>query len=183
MINNNDIHTGEQLKQRFPYQFAHPDATFEFYRGWMPIVAGLCIELDKLLGEQRALFQWKQMKEKFGSARLYYALAGESVLIGDIHLPEGPQTLQIQPDEPSDLFQRVDTLVRAAQEVTKHACMVCGAKAETRSYGGYLQTLCGAHRPDVIGRKAVREMAKPTLPRIPPTGISGLQSKPVGGPS
>ena len=174
MINNNDIHTGEQLKQRFPYQFSHPHATFEFYRGWMPIVAGLCIELDRLLGEQRALFQWKQMKEKFGSARLYYALAGESVLIGDIHLPEGPQTLQIQPDEPSDLFQRVDTLVRAAQEASKHACMVCGSKAETRSYGGYLQTLCGAHRADVIGRAAVRELAKP---RVSPLSDSSSSSQ------
>lgn len=183
MNNSDSIYTGDQLKKRFPYQFSHPYATFEFYRGWMPIVVSLCFELDMLLGAQRALFQWKQMKEKFGSVRLYYALAGESILVGDIHFPEGPQTLRIQPDEPSDLFHQVDTLVRAAQEASKHACMTCGATAVTRSYGGYLQTLCDAHRPDVIGRAAVREMAKPTLPRIPPSGTSGWPNTPEGDAS
>lgn len=158
MIKNHDIHSGDQLKQLFPYQFSDPYASFEFYRGWMPLVAGLCIEIDALLGDQREQFHWRQMKEKFGSARLYYALDGKAILIGDIHLPAGPQILRIQPTEPSELFNQVDALVRAAEEASKHTCMVCGAVAETRSYAGYWQTLCDAHRPDVIGQDTVRKL-------------------------
>jgi hypothetical protein len=167
MTKNYDIQAGDQLKKLFPSQFSNPDATFTFYRGWMPIVAGLCLDLDALLGDQRERFFWKQMKEKFGSARLYYQLDDESITMLDIHNPEDPQSVRIQPEEASDLFLRVDSLVEAAEKETSRSCMVCGAPAQTRNYAGYLMTLCGAHHPGVIGADAVQEMAKPRSSSFP----------------
>ncbi|MDO8767502.1 MAG: hypothetical protein Q7K57_02095 [Burkholderiaceae bacterium] len=170
MTNKHDIHTVEQLKQLFPYQFSDPDATYDLYQGWIPIVVGLCMELDALLGDQQDQFHWKMMKEKFGSARLYYVLGGQNIVIVDMHELTGPQSYRVLPIEPTALFEQVDALVEAAENATENICMVCGAAAQTRSYNGYLQTLCDAHHPDVIGQDAVRTLAKarsPGLPRTP----------------
>jgi hypothetical protein len=168
MTKNYDIHTGDQLKQMFPYQFSHPHVMCEFYRGWMPIVAGLCMELDMLLGQfgnERKHFQWRQMKEKFGSARLYFNLDGQKVTVLDFHYPEGTLSHLMLPKSPTDLFGQIHALVQAAQEETKTTCMVCGGLAKTQSYGGYLQTLCEAHSPDVIGQDMVRVLREPKSPK------------------
>jgi hypothetical protein len=170
MTKNYDIHTGDQLKQLFPYQFSHPHVTCEFYRGWMPIVAGLCMDLDILLGsfgksdQHRKQFQWLQMKEKMGSARLYFTLAGQSVTVLDFHHPNGALSYLRLPKSPTDLFKQIHALVQAAQDETKTTCMVCGGLAQTKNYGGYLQTLCDAHSPDAIGQDMVRVLRQPRSP-------------------
>jgi len=174
MTKNYDIHTGDQLKQLFPYQFSHPHVTCEFYRGWMPIVAGLCLGLDMLLGnfdeldklnKQRKQFQWLQMKEKLGSARLYFTLGDQKITVLDFHYPEGTLSHLMLPRQPTDLFGQIHALVQAAQAETKTTCMVCGGLATTKSYGGYLQTLCEAHSPDVIGQEMVRVLRQPRSPK------------------
>ena len=167
MTKNYDIHTGDQLKQLFPYQFNHPHVTCEFYRGWMPIVSGLCMELDILLGslgksdQHRKQFQWLQMKEKMGSARLYFTLGDQKITVLDFHYPEGTLSHLMLPKSPTDLFGLIHALVQTAQAETKTTCMVCGGIAKTQSYGGYLQTLCEAHSPDVIGQDMVRVLREP----------------------
>lgn len=167
MTKNYDIHTGDQLKQLFPYQFNHPHVMCEFYRGWMPIVAGLCMELDMLLesfGNQRKQFHWLQMKEKMGSARLYFNLDGQSVTVLDFYHPNGALSYLRLPKSPTDLFRQIHALVQAAQEETKTTCMVCGGMAQTKNYDGHLQTLCDAHDADVIGQDMVRVLRQPRSP-------------------
>mgnify|MGYP003430504497 FL=1 len=171
MTKNYDIHTGDQLKQMFPYQFIHSHVTREFFRGWMPIVAGLCMELDMLLesfgksDQHRKQFQWRQMKEKMGSARLYFILGDQKITVLDFHYPEGTLSHLMLPKQPTDLFGQIHALVQAAQEETKTTCMVCGGLAKTKSYGGYLQTLCDAHSPDAIGQEMVRVLREPKSPK------------------
>jgi hypothetical protein len=140
----------------------------------MPIVAGLCMELDMLLGnfdeldklnKQRKQFQWLQMKEKMGSARLYFTLGDQKVTVLDFHYPEGTLSHLMLPKSPTDLFGQIHALVQTAQEETKTTCMVCGGIATTKNYGGYLQTLCEAHSPDAIGQDMVRVLREPRSPK------------------
>jgi len=167
MRKNYDILNGEMLQSLFPYQFNKPNIGFSFYRGWMPLIAGVCIELDKELGEDRELFHWRQVKEKFGTARLYYSFADQSLLRVDIHAPDVVQSIRQQPVERSALGKVVDQLIAEAETATRSACMICGDYAETRRYDGYHMTLCDRHHPDQIRRpgdigwEAVWALAEP----------------------
>lgn len=170
MKKNFDVLNGEMLQSLFPYQFNKPNIGFGFYRGWMPIIAGLCIELDRILGDDRELFHWRQIKEKFGSARLYYSFAEQTLLRVDIHSPDGVQSLRQQPVERSDLGKAVDQLIAEAEKATCSACLICGDYAETRSYGGFHITVCDRHhpekirRPEDLGWEALWELAEPLRP-------------------
>ena len=50
---NFDYPDGAALAKRFPYMFAKKNLGIAFYRGWQPIFAGLCVDIDHLLGERR----------------------------------------------------------------------------------------------------------------------------------
>lgn len=38
------------LIRQFPYMFAGPHIGISFYRGWLPILSGVCEEIDAALG-------------------------------------------------------------------------------------------------------------------------------------
>ena len=69
------------LKARFIHMFAGPATSLEFYQGWFPIAVGLCVEIDRVLGEYRKSFHWVQIKEKFGVMCLYFDLQGAPRLL------------------------------------------------------------------------------------------------------
>jgi hypothetical protein len=54
------------------YQFSVPWLEIEVAKGWMPLFAQLCADVDQALGADTYGFYWSQIKEKFGSARFYY---------------------------------------------------------------------------------------------------------------
>lgn len=150
--NISNIPDGAVLADLFPYMFNKHNIGFAFYLGWMPIVARACFDLDEILGEDRELFHWVQIKEKFGTLRLYHHLEGQSSLRVDIHAPEGIQSLRMVPDQPSALQRLVGKRVARAEDESSSACLVCGDPAQTQPYSGYLLTLCGDHRPEQLRR-------------------------------
>lgn len=49
MNKNYDFPTGDLLQAHFPYMFNSKDNLgCAFHRGWMPILAGLCVEIEYL---------------------------------------------------------------------------------------------------------------------------------------
>ncbi len=70
--------TLQNLKARLPYMFPSSAWGFVFYRGWLSMTVRVCEEIDMLLGEEKQGFCWTQIKEKFGSARFYYAFRGSA---------------------------------------------------------------------------------------------------------
>lgn len=149
-MNEQDIRTGAQLQTQFPYMFAGDNIGFAFYRGWMPIVVGVCFDLDTLLTDQREAFHWTQIKEKFGTLRLYYDFGTHRPLTMDFRSPNSIQSVRVQAVEPLSLEQVVDDLVVHAQNASAIACMVCGARARTKVYDNYLLTVCEIHHPDRV---------------------------------
>lgn len=65
----------EALKQLYPWQFkALLEYGFAIGPGWLPEIKAVCAFLDENLLDprERALFSWRQIKEKFGGLRMYY---------------------------------------------------------------------------------------------------------------
>jgi hypothetical protein len=146
--------TQQQVEARYPYMFAGKNVGISVPCGWIEIFATLCDEIDALLGDNKHGFHWAQCKEKFGSARWYWDMAGvESALRMDLIAPDGGASLtkpakSSQP-EGVPLVERLSALIRAAEQETSHSCIVCGERGvndhgNVRGGGWYL-TLCPEH--------------------------------------
>ena len=122
--------------------FAGPAISIEFYKGWFPIVIGLCFEIDRMLGAHRDGFHWIQIKEKFGTMRLHFDLRG-----------------------------KLQGLVVKAGGESAQSCMVCGEIAERSHQSAWTVTVCEVHALGEVrkrGGPSLRELMKvPEHPEDP----------------
>jgi hypothetical protein len=144
------IEAAQILMARFHYQFEGQGIIgYEFYPGWMPVLAQACEAIDQVLGEDKRGFHWVQLKEKFGTGRFYYAFAKADRapqrvdIIGAGRL----QAFATHPMAEDGVEKAIFEIVREAEAATCSRCMVCGAPATVKSYGGWLGTLCEKHPP------------------------------------
>jgi hypothetical protein len=144
--------TPKQIKARYPYQFFGPHIELSFYKGWMPIFAQLCADIDAELGLNKRSFHWRQLKEKFGSARWYSQMerllepdddAGDLTHLSIAELNDRYQRLA-DPDELA-LRERIQTLRREAESHTQKTCIVCGEAGEVHRGTGYHLVVCPEH--------------------------------------
>lgn len=105
-----------------------------------------------MLGENKRGFYWRQVKEKFGSARFYYRLGTSKRLVVDLFDGQGGHSLIKKATKDGDsVADRIDAIVDQAETKTCTTCMVCGAAAQTKPYDGYYLTVCALHVPDGRG--------------------------------
>jgi len=116
---------------QFGYMWRMHLISEDFFRGWFPIFTGLCVEIDRILGEYKSCFHWVQIKEKFGVLRLYFDLEDAS--------------------EP--LRNTVRELVLQAQRESAKCCMVCGEPASLSRKSAWLVTVCPLHEPDEVSKR------------------------------
>ncbi|MEO8390728.1 hypothetical protein [Polaromonas sp.] len=173
MSKNHDIHTGEMLQERFPYMFNQENIGFSFYRGWMPIIAGACIDIDQVLGERRQRFYWTQIKEKFGTLRLHFAFDDHSEVRIDIYSAEDLRSFRTplaSGINALELRKAISAIVCAAEGESGRSCMVCGAPSRRQSYGGNIMNLCPDHQPHKVKRpgeggwETIRKLMEPRRP-------------------
>ena len=120
----------QKLIERFPRLFrgAQPAVWSHVPEGWAEIVETLFGGIDRLLSDEQAKrFRVEQIKEKFGTLRLYVSF--------DRVDAEG-----VNPN-PTALRLLVDAAV-AASEVT---CYACGSPGVMRRLGGWATVRCDAH--------------------------------------
>ena len=143
----------EQLQARFPYMFGRHTVSMEYHDGWFSIFEKACEQIDAVLGEDKRDFHWVQVKEKFGSARFYFRMGKSTRLVVDLIGGQEGHALIKQPTQAGDsISDRIDAIVDQAEARTCTTCMVCGAAAQTKAYGGYYLTVCAAHAPVNRGR-------------------------------
>ena len=123
--------TLKDLMSRYPYQFSGPYIYLSFARGWFPLFAQLCEDVDQVLGENKRHFHWTQTKEKFGVFRIYYALDGMS---------EDGQDFAGR----VELLQKISDLKHEVEAVSSRTCAYCGAPGHTIE-GPWTITLCEEH--------------------------------------
>lgn len=88
--------------------------------GWEPLIRELSAKLEKLILEipedKRKSYKAFQVKEKFGTLRFYMCAS----------------------------TKEMEALIDEAESKSETICEGCGAKAETREFGGWLRTTCDA---------------------------------------
>jgi hypothetical protein len=143
--------TPKELKARFPYMFAGKNIGISIPTGWFPLFAGLCQDIDALLGASQKNFHWVKVKEKFGAARWYSKIDGQASGIkisvfderGD---GEVTTLLDSRKDKPAVTIQEmVATMIDAAEGLTHKTCIVCGDAGRSDNHTGYVLVLCEKH--------------------------------------
>lgn len=135
----------KQLRARFPYMFAGKNIGFDLARGWFPAFVKLCEDIDALLGDDEHGFHWVQLKEKFGSARYYWEMAGNTARL-HLSLVSEDGVLEVGPSDPKgSLAARIQRLVNEATDATRSCCIVCGEPATLDQSQPYVLMLCAHH--------------------------------------
>lgn len=130
--------TSAELIARYPYMFEGRNIGLTFYKGWVSIIANACEKVDSLLGDKKHGFRFVQIKEKFGSARLYYEF-GDSEGVSD------------------EQYAGVRDAISEAEGLTNTSCQVCGANVPDDASGdGWIRTLCAEHSLEKLGRDGLR---------------------------
>ena len=138
------------LRNRFPYMFEGENIGLAIPTGWLGIVTKACEEIDALLGDDRHQFEYIQIKEKFGTLRVYWRMRGNSSAIRiDLISPDGIASYSSdkKSKDPGDegLRKRISEIVAAAENASKTACIVCGQPGRLDKANWYLLTLCLDH--------------------------------------
>jgi len=158
---NKDIqnpHLDPQLlpqAQAYPYMFAGRSLELVMCEGWHAPFAKLCDAIDAALGENKHVFYWVQLKEKFGQPRWYWEMEGEGDLFMDLHVAPtlktqdqsvlGSSHITYRRETPGALRARIRQLVDTATAECDGRCSVCGEPGSRRSIHGWLQVLCDPH--------------------------------------
>lgn len=120
--------TPRSLKARFAYQFSGPMISMSLTRGWFTIFEQLCKDIDYALGNDKRAFHWVQIKEKFGSARVYFQMAAG-----------------ISDKEP-ELMTKLLELKNEAEGASSKVCAACGQPGTIERDTGWMLALCARHR-------------------------------------
>lgn len=144
------MNTPKELREKYPYQFMGPNIGFGFYKGWLSIVVRVCSDIDQLLAPDKHGFHWVQIKEKFGTIRMYWEWdrdATNSPVEKDTDdaLGLNKSIDQCEHDRRSKISAQLHALVDAAEAETYHVCIVCGARGNQTNFSGHIQTLCPEH--------------------------------------
>ncbi len=141
-----------QLKARFPYQFGGHNIGISVARGWFPAFAQLCADIDHLLGDDKRNFHWTQVKEKFGSARYYWAMDRRNPYVNVSIVDAAGSVLSVvrqeQEDESnptSQVSRQISALIDQASGATSTSCIACGLPGRLDNYQGYVLVLCEKH--------------------------------------
>lgn len=142
--------TQKQLEKRFPYMFQGPNIGLSIPKGWMPLFEKMCQDINEVLGDDKRHFHFTQCKEKFGSARWYWAMSGRKPSIRiDLIAQDGVvSTLSKTPASKKpghEVSEQISEIIERAEAKTHQACIVCGKPAKHDSSGGYLLVLCPEH--------------------------------------
>lgn len=152
------MNTPKELQARFPYMFEGDNIGIDIARGWMLGFQKLCEQIDELLGPDKRGFHWTQCKEKFGSARWYWKMKGQSSpLRVDLISPAGFVETVLQSGNSGkqevSLYEQIRELIAEAEAHTQQACIVCGASGKKDIQGRYVLVLCEEHaRQRSIGK-------------------------------
>lgn len=154
-----EIHPGLILIKRFPRLFRNrqPRAGASVPAGWLPLATRLFADIDAMLDDiQARRFKVLQVKEKFGSLRVYWSLGRSKATVLDVIWESSAEHATLPPAQPPALFDRIHGRIDAAEHDSRRICQRCGDdEASSQSDQGWLITLCPACRAaDLSGNGA-----------------------------
>lgn len=137
-------------RARFPAMFWGPHLGLTLYRGWNPILAAACGEIEDVLSHSALAFHWVQIEEEAGVARFLYSLGERSRYVVELAHQSRRAMVHVTHDAADDLAGSIDRIVNEAERLTSESCMVCGARAVRAPYFGRELPLCPLHQPEKL---------------------------------
>lgn len=116
--------------------------------GWHEIIEDMCAEINhQIESKQTKEVYFTQIKEKFGTLRVYFVEVQYPSLIRDIEVWLLQKLYKIFGRQ---YYYRstVDLAIMKAEERSAHTCEICGKLGSTRTDIGWLTTLCDEHHKE-----------------------------------
>lgn len=112
--------------------------------GWYALMDSLCEQIDAVLGADAPTFRVDQIKEKFGTLRLYWSLGRRSRSTVDVISASGH--VRFGTSTRDEIAARIDMLISAAEAESARTCEQCGAPGRLmNSRSGWLSVRCNEH--------------------------------------
>ena len=94
--------------------------------GWHPMILEALAKIDKIVGGDADKFRIRQIKEKFGELRFYFAAD-------------------------DDVRAEIAAIVDAIEKRSRSMCEVCGVDGcSIKSYSGYYKCVCVEHARELM---------------------------------
>lgn len=120
--------------------------------GWLTMVEDLLANVRSTLKPELAeRFKLTQIKEKFGTLRVYYQ--GQAMFVDSL-CPGGPASARIENDD--NRFGEIDALISEATGRSAETCIFCGDVGSIRTKGWWL-TVCDLHEQLREERKTLKD--------------------------
>ena len=155
---------------------------FECAGGWYHLLRECCEAIVARYAEDGIEvndidFEPAQIKEKFGTLRFYYGYADAPCGIAAFDNLATGESIRFEPKADGDidgakakLRQDIRSIVRTAEEKSRHTCEVCGAEGELRNDSDvgihWVMTLCDScHEKRIERAIEAREKRKQMSPK------------------
>ena len=155
---------------------------FECSGGWYQLLRECCEAIvaryeEDGIGLDEIDFEPAQIKEKFGTLRFYYGYTDDPCGIAAFDNLATGENMRFEPkaegdidDTKAKLRQDIRSIVRTAEEKSKHTCEVCGAEGELRNDSDvgthWVRTLCDpCHEKRMKKAIEAREKRKQMSPK------------------
>ena len=136
-----------QLVAAHPASFRGTAPAIDSYvpLGWYGLADKLCSDIESILGADIKHFECRQIKEKFGALRFYWAYKRTAEVHVDMLGPATIESITNEPHIADERLLRIRDLVSAASEASESICESCGAPGRLRVHKGYYMTRCSMH--------------------------------------
>ncbi|MEJ8850817.1 hypothetical protein [Variovorax rhizosphaerae] len=139
---------------RYPYMFLGNMTRMEPSRGWLPLIAQACEEIDRVLGDDRRGFRWTRIVDVVGVLHLHYMMRSASQEWVEVGTPEKPLRVLVDRDPVEPEAQAVRRIVIRAQLASTTTCFVCGEPGIVWPPKAQISmefAMCAAHCPTTLG--------------------------------
>lgn len=139
-----------ELVKRFPHMFSGEHGGRTLFRGWSPILAMACEEIQLTLEGSGVDFSWFRLALCDGEPLFLYLLGAPRRFVLDVHGDSRCVEAQLLQGNERTFCPRLDGIVRESERIASQSCIVCGAPAPTTRHFGVRIALCGHHSPEIL---------------------------------
>lgn len=140
------------LKKSYAYMFAETNIGYDFYRGWLPDFVVACHAIDRLLGNNKQGFFFRQIKEKYGWARYYWRTDDVSPQRLSLVVDQRVYEQSVGLADSDAIIQEIGQVLLATEKASMHQCILCSSPGEVHSFDGWLAVSCAQHAPEFLSR-------------------------------
>ena len=139
-----------ELVKRFPHMFSGEHGGRTLFRGWSPILATACEQIQIALSGTGVDFSWYRLALCDGEPLFLYLLGVRRRFVLDVEGDSRCVEVQLIPGVERTFCPGLDAIVRESERIASQSCLVCGAPASATRHFGVLLALCERHSPEIL---------------------------------